>query len=327
MPTRYIRPSNATNPLEPREDVVQDPSQTKRTTQIIHDAQIYERTEERYAKAIETFGVECYLYRRLVQGRRCSCMAHDHVAGDRCAACYGVGIVGGYSQYGHEKYVLDSTAPSLVLSGMEIWDDKEYAHIKPTPIVLEQATKGFIESGETVHINGALQYDGFRIYSRTPAEFGGVVTPYFWNPTTSAWVELATFQAYLDSLGPAPWTLETRFRVDVENYSPEGRMEVSFYALHVKWKTGKDIVKVEQASYSDITKKLTDMGFVNASSGIRYTCNPRPQILDTDFLVKRGTGERIKVTEVKRGDPGDRALWQDLSIRPIQQNETFYEVF
>jgi hypothetical protein len=84
---------------------------------------------------------------------------------------------------------------------------------------------------------------------------------------------------------------------------------------------------VEQAQFSEIAKKLTDLGFVTSISSMKFTVNPRPKILDTDLIVKVNSGERYKVTAVNRGDPGDRALWQDLSIRPVQEHEILSEVF
>jgi hypothetical protein len=322
---RYLR-RNPTNPDQPRSDTIYDPSQTKRTVQIIKDAQIYERVEERYAKAIETFGVDCHLYRRLFQGRPCSCVDRSGIPSDRCPVCYAVGIVGGYEQYGHTKYTLDSTAPFSDLDGVEVWDDEEYADIRPTPIVLEKDARGVL-TGERVYINSALAYDGYKLYGIYPSEYGGELIPYFLDTSTGTWKNLSMFGDFLLGLGKPPWTLETQFRVEFKNYSPNGDVPLYFQGLHVKWKTGKDILKVEQAQFSEIAKKLTDLGFVTSISSMKFTVNPRPKILDTDLIVKINSGERYKVTAVNRGDPGDRALWQDLSIRPVQEHEILSEVF
>lgn len=319
----YFR-NRPTNQAAPNADTVQDPSQEIRPAQIIRDNQIYERAEARYAKAIEGIAVQCALYRRIVQGRRCTCRDTHDIPSGKCPVCYGVGLVGGYLQYGHEKYVLDGSDRRITLSNLEVWDNVE--DMRPAPIALEKSPRGFVEGGEPIFINSALGYDGYRIYTRLP-KGGGLVTPYYLRPSDGTWDLLDNLPTYLTSLGAAPWTLQTRFKIVLENYSPGYLDPTFFYALHVKWKVGEDIVPVEQASYSDITKKLTDLGFINALSGIHWTCNPRPQILDTDFMLKVNTGERFKVVEPQKNDPGDRPLWQDLVMRPVQSEEILAEVF
>lgn len=329
MPVRYYRLLSKTGSQDqaaPGRETINDVVQIKNTTGIIQSAQIFERARERYKWAVNTLGVSCYLYRKLTQGRKCSCKKKDNIPSGMCPVCFGTGFVGGYLQYGHEKYVLDATAPLITLSGLETGDGPEDINLRPSPITLEQDAHGFVESGEDIQINGALAYDGFQLFYDLPARQGGQVTASFWDG--SSWQLLSTFQTYLDSLGSSPWKVTTRFRVDMYNYSDGGKLPCFFYGLHVKWRLADDVVKIEQATFQDMKNKLTDLGFVDASSGIQYTMNYRPRVSTRDFFVKASDGSRLKVTVAKMGDPADQPLWQDLTLRPIQEDaEILSKVF
>lgn len=325
MPVRYYR-VGAKNQSTPNQDTIQDTVQTLDTPNIIIDNQIFERARERYKYAVNTFGVSCYLYRKLTQGRQCSCKKKDNVPLGLCPVCYGTGYVGGYLQYGHDKYVMDSTLGVLTLVGVEIADGSEDLNLRPSPMVLERDAHGFVESGEEVVINNALSYDGYQIYYDLPARQGGQVSASFWNGST--WQPMVNFPAFLAALGKPPWTVSTRFKVDMYNNSDGGKLPCFFYGMHVKWRTGNDIVRIEQATFQDQRNKLTDLGFVDASSGILYTMPYRPRVSTRDFFVKASDGLRLKVTQAKMGDPMDQPLWQDLTLRPVQDDsEILSKVF
>jgi len=325
MPFRVLR-NRPNNQAEPRGEDIQDSVQIKNVVGIIQDAQIYERTRERYKYAVASMGIDVYLYRKLLQGRKCSCV-RAKIPADICPVCFSTGFVGGFLQMGHEKYILDSTAPLSITENVEIADGDEDDYLRPSPFVLEVDNYGYVEAGEPLLINGALSYDGYYLSAETPQREGGTVTPMFWNPTASGWQPLSTFQAYLTSTGPAPWTVSTRIRVEMQNNSTGGAVPCFFKGLHIKWRTGKDTVKIEQATFKDLPNKLTDLGFVNESSGISYTMEYRPRVSTRDFFVKASNGDRLKIVDATMGDPADQPLWQTLTLRPIQTTEVLSKVF
>jgi hypothetical protein len=325
VPVQYFR-NRPTDQDAPHRDTIQDPIQTLDTPGIIQAAQIFDRARERYKWAVNALGISCYLYRKLTQGRTCSCTKKDNIPAGLCPICYSTGYVGGYLQYGHQKYVLDATSPRLELSNLEIADGVEDLELRPSPIVLERDNFGYVESGEDVEINGALSYDGYALYYDLPPRQGGQVNPFFWDGRS--WQPLSTFQAFLESLGVPPWTLKTRFRIEMNNNSANGEIPCLLQGLHVKWRVADDLIQIDQATYDPVRNKLTDLGFVDATSGLQYTTTYRPRISTRDFLVKVSDGTRLKVTVAKMGDPADQPLWQDLSLRPIQEDaEILSKVF
>ena len=327
MPVNYFR-NRPENQAEPREKTIQDPVQTIASTQIIDSAQIWDRARERHKWAVNTLGISCFLYRKLTQGRTCSCTKKDNIPLGLCPVCYATSYVGGYSQYGHEKYTLDATAPLLTLSNIQIADGPEDINLRPSPFVLEGSSSsyGYIESGEDVEINSALSYDGYQLYYDLPPRLGGSVTASFWDGVS--WQPMLNFPAFLSSLGQPPWTLTTRFRVDMTNDSPEGKIPCFFYGMHVKWQIGEDSIKIEQAPPSVVRNKLTDLGFVDATSGLKYVMYYRPRVSTRDFFVRASDGLRLKVVEARMMDPADQLIGQDLSLRPIQEDaEILAKVF
>lgn len=324
MPTNYFR-NRPTNQKQPRADTVHDSVQIKNVAGIIQDAQIYERARERYTFAVNALGVSCNLYRKLVQGQMCSCMRNE-IPEANCPCCFGVGYAGGYSQYGHEKYVLSAVSDDLLLHNVEMYDDENDEHLRPTPVVLQGETTGRMEVAGPIYLNGATAWDGYRLYGSTPPRFGGLLQAQF-LPPGGDWVSLDTMGTYLESLGAAPWHTNFRLRVVFGNNSPDGRVPCSFHALHLKWQTGNDLVKIEQSSSTEVQNKLTDLGFVNLTSGLKFTMPDRPRVTTRDFFEKRDDGSRLKVTEAKVVDPSDVVLSQDLTLRLVQDTEILHKVF
>jgi hypothetical protein len=325
VPVQYFR-NRPSDQAAPHRDTIQDPIQTLDTPGIIQSTQIFDRARERYKWAVHALGISCYLYRKLTQGRPCSCLKKDNIPAGLCPICYATGYVGGYLQYGHQKYVLDSTSPRLELFNLEIADGDEDIELRPSPIVLERDSFGYVESGEDVEINGALSYDGYALYYDPPPRQGGEATPFFWDGRS--WQPLSTFQAFLDSLGPPPWTLKTRFRIEMTNNSANGQIPSFLQGLHVKWQIADDLIQIEEAPFEPVRNKLTDLGFIDATSGLHYTTTYRPRISTRDFLVRASDGLRLKATAVKVWSPADIPLWQDISLRPIQDDaEILSKVF
>jgi hypothetical protein len=324
VPAKYLR-IGGDDQAAPHRETIQDPVQIIDTLGIIDSAQIYDRIRERYRYAVNSLGITCYLYRKLVQGRPCTCM-RNNIPQTKCPACFGSGIAGGWLQYGHEKFVLDASAPFLDLKNVGIADGKEDDHLRPSPITLQYSGSGAVESGEVIEINGALGYDGFVLFSETPPRYGGSITPYFLD-ASSSWQPLALFGEYLNSLGPPPWTLTTRFKVEMTNNSPDGEVPCYLSAMHVKWRTGNDIVKVEQASFSQAVNKLTDLGFINETIGAKYTMADRPSVSTRDFFIKANDGTRLKIVDARFVSPADQTVSQDLSLRPILSSEGLAMVF
>ena len=325
MPLVYLR-NRPTNQAEPRDDTIHDIVDTIDTVGIIQSAQIYERTRARYQATVNSMGISCYLYRKMTQGRKCSCL-RKKVPMNTCPSCYGTSWVGGYTQYGHEKYVIDSTINNLDLNNLEIADGPDDDHYRPSPVILEGDTAGSFEIAEDFEMNGALAYNGHVLYGELPPRYGGSIEPYFWNPTASGWSALSTMGTYLTSLGAAPWKFRTRIRVEMKNSSPNGSIPCTFQALHLKWQVGDDTIKIEQASFDEVKNKLTDLGFIDETQGYRYTMWHRPRVSSKDFLVKANDGTRLKITTVKMTEPSDVPLSQDLSLRPIQDTEILTRVF
>lgn len=293
---------------------------------MIQDNQIYDRVRERYNHAVDALGISYYLYRAKTMGKACSCIreeAQSKTPKNLCPVCYGIGLVGGYEQYGCEKYTLEPTDKLLMLNNVKLLGTSpDGQDIRPTVAQLVGSQYGKIETAP-IYINQATGYKGYEMNWYTSKKYGSTCTAYFLPSGEVTWRSLDTFGDYLDD-NP---TFEMKLKVEFQNVSPNYSVPLTFQVLHLKWQRTTDTIKIEQSKYMDKSKMLLDSGFVDETTGITYTMSYTPTTSTRDFMERVSDGKRFKITDRSVVAPGDNLIHQTMSMRVIQESEILNRVF
>lgn len=90
-------------------------------------------------------GLRTELWIGVETGNRCACYNEAHKAADRkCGSCHGIGLVPGYTKFGHDTVWMSATDADVTLTGLEITTTFKSAKVQLTAGTLA----GTIESGD-----------------------------------------------------------------------------------------------------------------------------------------------------------------------------------
>jgi hypothetical protein len=286
--------------------------------------QTYPGMVQRNQRAVDAEHVALQFYQQLRSGRRCTCWGSDTNPKGSCEVCYGVGIVGGYQKYGCAQWVLDATAPNLMLNNVDILMTKqEGPHLFG---LTDGAT-----SGEII-IPGDLQ-GNWGTPVPCPPEEGPVdiIDSHFWqdadgqisffirSPQLTAWRPLT--KEHLNDLLQYPQRFDVRItmqRPGVEAATP--------LLQHLMLRVFRTNIAATQMKANrprgTHSQSLAELGVLDEWTSERWWFESRvPNLTDLDWFLDINRNIRWKAVDTDKMAPQDVTLSWDVTVRKVQDFE------
>jgi hypothetical protein len=291
---------------------LKDTIQTIRSKQTVEDLKLIERARERQRYTLETVGEHVHLFSQKQIGDKCSCIREDIPKGD-CWVCYGTGWVGGYDKYGYNTILVGWHTKNLKMSNIE-----QDVGIYPLSLKLTHgALDGFIET-DWYGMQSPIEFDSYKFQSYRNGDKAWI-TPYCQFGSENTWSEFTALEDRIKDQTKVKFRFEFK---KLKNVRPP-----LFELLRFRYKWMEDpIIKIEKGK---TTKKLelNEQGFNNMMVNVNYVTMPDPKIYTTDFIEFLSDKRRVKITETTSMDPANKPVTVDMSVRIIQIDEIYWQVF
>jgi len=291
---------------------LKDSIQTIRSKQTVEDLKLIERSKERQRFTLETVGEHVYLYSQKQIGSKCSCVEEYIPKGD-CKVCYGTGWVGGYDKYGYETINIGWHSENVKMVNLE-----PDLGVFPLALKLSHGNlSGYLET-EWIGLNNVVSFDNFRLQTYRINQTSSITT-YVQFGDESNWDELTNLESRI--LGQT----KVKFKFELKKEAQARPPLLELFRFRYQWMEDP-IVKIEKGK---AVKKLelSEHGFNDMTVNVNYVSMPEPKMYTTDFLEFLSDQRRTKITEYTPMDPANKTVTVDFSVRNIQRDEIYWEIF
>lgn len=279
--------------------------------------QLIPRIAANNRKANETVPTELFFFQKIRAGRRCSCFTVEESPNSLCRACFGQGIVGGFSKFGTALEVIDVSRPGVRTSNV-IPDFS--TKTKPFHFALIEGAKfGFIEVDVPIGTPNPGRLDDY--FMQSVVKEGGTLRTFIQSPADQSPVEFsetALQQRLVNST--------IMFRVEFSRLSvltPSPRLG----SIHVRYNRIENLTVIGNVPRTAKSVMLDELGVFDDWQPQHFWLDNRIKSITTeDFFVQVDGGVRWKVNSVQHFDPAGNLLSWDLDTRLIQDHEPFSKV-
>ena len=291
----------------------------------IAEEQTYPAWVERNKRALDGEFLEAYFYQQVRSGRRCSCWGKDNDPSGSCEVCYGTGIVGGYLKYGTAQWVLDVTAPDVVMNNVRLYTTKGDG---PSVFgLVEDATHGEIQA------TGSFQgHWGPRGTSSCPEQRGRIDTilKNGWPGNDGSFfisvrVPSGAWKPLTDDVLNTLFTTPQRFEIKVELQRPSVNAEVPLFQhlfMRIFRLTEEDTVVKANRPRGTRALTLSELGVLDEWTSERWWFDGTiPNITDLDWFYDIGQQVRWKAVDTDAFRPQNHLLGWDVTVRKVQTFE------
>jgi len=252
-------------------------------------------------------------FQRLHTGRRCSCFTVETDAGGQCPACFGTGIVGGYTKRGTKTEVFDVTYQNVVAANIQA----DYSN-STRPVywtLVDTAVYGTLEFSVQVNKNcGLLDVYEIRDYQPT-----GTLIQYFVRSDEEINFVAMTRAALEQRLT----TSFLHFKIVIKRKNPASPLpklqlfRFSYRLLRLSCLRA-DIPRVTES------KTFEELGLYQSWTNQSYFLDNTLKNCSTDdFLINLQDNTRWRVNEVKGNAPLNITLSWDLTCRLVLDTEPY----
>lgn len=270
--------------------------------------ELLEIARERTQDALCVTGIDCYLFRKKKDGRRCSCTEAANFAEPNleCPVCFGTGLVGGWDKEGCVTEVFDVTYPQKT---------KEMVVVNPhaQPNHFEGSVTGPGQVTFTYRVpKPNLGLDALRV-------MGENVTVHVKDTTLddSHYVELT--EGNLNELLRSADSITLRINFT----TPDSKLT----GIYVRVKINEVTYKVE---HSQLTKGLASGEFMLPdlfeATQAAFDVNLPSDLSIEDFFEVRGKRFRFKAVDLTPYESLGHGLGFEGAIRPITEFEVAFRV-
>lgn len=273
--------------------------------------QTYPAMKRRFQKILDGEWVATSYFQPLASGRQCSCWGTNSSPSGACRVCYKTGIVGGYSKYGTDAWVLDATHPELKMSNLKLLTAKE------GPVLFgldDQATKGELIVTGWFSGSGSIDVLESLLWEET-----GRISISIRTPAATTWLEART--ATVDSLLATPQRFDIRVTFDRPSLSAATPLFAKLLIRRHLNDTDSTEVKANRPRGTH-AMALTDIGVLDEWTSERWWLDATLQNLTSnDWFYDRANAVRWKIVDTEKFAPQNYLLSWDATVRKVQDFE------
>ena len=279
--------------------------------------QLIPRIAERNKIAVDTIPTFVYFFPAIRAGRRCSCFDIEESPDSLCRACFGTGIVGGFTKYGTELNVFDVTHPNIRSTNVVPDYSRRTKPIRFT--LIDGAKSGTIET---------------RIHLKTNIGIVDSLTSSFFIPPGSE------LQAWIKGVHDTEYVLLTKDNLAARLYNPWIELRVTFKRDYVKTDSPKlDVIHIRYQNIEDPVIKtniprseksimMQEIGSIEDWQTVNFWTDASKikSVTTSDFFMSASGRTRWKMLTVKEFAPyGHNVSW-DIETRLIHLYEPYSKV-
>lgn len=286
--------------------------------------QTYPGMKERNKRAVDVEFVRLYFYQQLRAGRRCSCWGNNTNASAACEVCHGTGIVGGFLKYGCAQWMLDTTAPGLVLNNIDVLMTKqEGPHVFG---LSEGATSGEIlihgdlqgnwgRPGDCPHEEGPVDL----IDSHYWQDLDGQISFFIRTAANATWQPLT--RKNLNGLFQYPQRFDVR--VTMERPSVEAQTPLFQHLFIRVFRTQQSACELKaNRPRGTHAQSLAELGVLDEWTSERWWFTQEvPHPTDLDWYLDINRNIRWKAVDTDQMAPQQVTLSWDVTVRKVQDFE------
>ena len=310
MATRSYRPTHKKSPVTDGAQILTEHAHKIATEQLIP------RIEHRNRIAVETVPIHIFFYQAMRAGRRCSCFDIETSPDGMCRACFGTGVVGGYSKYGTTTQILDVTYPNLRTSNIiPDWKTRR----KPTPFILiDGARDGSVEARIPLTTNvGELD----ALSSDYWIEPGTNIKAYVKGPADQEWVLLTRNNVKQRLFNP--WI---DIRVVMSRESPKTKTPF-LKSVYLRYKNIADNIITANIPRVEKSDMFEEMGIAdNWQTQTFWLDSTLKSITTEDFVASVEGDSRWKIFASKEFAPHGQLVSWDVEAKVVQEHQPFIKV-